>query len=47
MFERYYRETSNGDRLLVTEEQWAIDRYHGTYKQMIAQPGLTIYTINR
>jgi len=42
----FYRETSNGDRLPVTEDEWNIDRHHHSYQQVIAQPGLTIYRVN-
>jgi len=45
MFERYYRETKSGQRLLVTEDQWNVDRHHSSYRQVLAQPGLTIYTL--
>jgi hypothetical protein len=45
MFERYYREGITGERLPVTEDQWAVDRYHSSYQQVIAQPGLTIYKV--
>lgn len=44
-FEHYYRETSNGHRLPVTEYQWMIDRHSKGYVQVIAQPGLTIYKV--
>lgn len=43
--ERFYRETSNGHRLPVTEDQWNVDRFDKNYRQIIAQPGLTIYKI--
>jgi hypothetical protein len=47
MFERYYRETTSGARLLVTWDQWAVDKHHSSYQQVIAQPGLIIYKVKQ
>jgi hypothetical protein len=47
MSERFYRETLSGARLPVTWDQWAVDKHSPSYRQVIAQPGLTIYKLER